>query len=141
MFVKTIIPDKGRTFRYFVYKTLILQRFRLRFWVGGGGGERARNCRVYFCGFVAFANQKACVFATCLGELLFQTLARPFDIKPIDTSQSAQDEDIAINLNGNNANQDGKYTFGDDHDLAGYTLVYDLKGNGSNIKDLMLILN
>lgn len=40
----------------------------------------------------------------------------------------------AINLNGNNANLDGAYIFGGDHDLAGYTLVYDLKGNGSNIK-------
>ena len=40
----------------------------------------------------------------------------------------------SINLNGNNANLDGKYTFGADHALAGYTLTYDIKGNGSNIK-------
>jgi len=40
----------------------------------------------------------------------------------------------SINLNGNNANQDGKYTFGIGHDLAGFTLTYDIKGNGSNIK-------
>jgi len=41
----------------------------------------------------------------------------------------------SINLNGNNANLDGAYTFDGDHHLAGYTLVYDLKGNGSNIKE------
>ena len=47
----------------------------------------------------------------------------------------------SISLNGNNANQDGKYKFADGHDLAGYTLVYDIKGNGSNIKDFKLIRN
>ena len=47
----------------------------------------------------------------------------------------------SINLNGNNANLDGKYKFGNDHDLAGYTLVYDVKGNGSNIKEFKLISN
>ena len=46
---------------------------------------------------------------------------------------------VYINLNGNNANLDGKYTFGADHELAGYTLYYDIKGNGSNIKDFRLI--
>ena len=45
----------------------------------------------------------------------------------------------SIRLNGNNANLDGKYKFADDHDLAGYTLAYDIKGNGSNIKDFRLI--
>ena len=44
-----------------------------------------------------------------------------------------------INLNGNNANLDGKFKFGNDHALAGYTLVYDIKGNGSNIKEFKLI--
>lgn len=47
----------------------------------------------------------------------------------------------SINLNGNNANLGGKYKFGNDHDLAGYNLVYDIKGNGSNIKDFKLIPN
>ena len=44
----------------------------------------------------------------------------------------------SINLNGNNANLDGSFRF-TDGPLAGYTLVYDIKGNGSNIKDLRLI--
>jgi hypothetical protein len=47
----------------------------------------------------------------------------------------------SIYLSGNNANLDGKYKFGDGHALAGYTLVYDIKGNGSNIKDFRLIRN
>jgi len=45
---------------------------------------------------------------------------------------------FSINLNGNNANLDGKYTFGKGHVLAGYTLTYDIKGNGSNIKALSI---
>jgi len=39
-----------------------------------------------------------------------------------------------INLNGNNNNLDGRFTFGVGHDLQGMTLTYDIKGNGSNIK-------
>ena len=50
-------------------------------------------------------------------------------------------ETYSINLNGNNANLDGKYKFADGHALAGYTLVYDIKGNGSNIKDFRLVRN
>ncbi|MCL1981774.1 MAG: C69 family dipeptidase [Clostridiales bacterium] len=46
-----------------------------------------------------------------------------------------------VKLNGNNANLDGKYAFGAGHDLAGYTLVFDIKGNGSNIKDFKIIRN
>jgi len=44
----------------------------------------------------------------------------------------------SVNINGNNANLDGKIKF-TEGPLAGYTLVYDIKGNGSNIKDLRLI--
>ena len=51
------------------------------------------------------------------------------------TSKTVQ---YAINLSGNNANQGGKYKFESSHDLAGYTLVYDIKGNGSNIKEFKL---
>jgi len=40
----------------------------------------------------------------------------------------------SIKLNGNNNNLDGTYKFAAGHDLAGYTLTYDIKGNGSNIK-------
>jgi len=43
-----------------------------------------------------------------------------------------------IALNGNNANLDGRYVFPADHALAGYTLFYDIKGNGSNIKTFEL---
>ncbi|MCL2679830.1 MAG: hypothetical protein FWF18_06115 [Dehalococcoidia bacterium] len=46
--------------------------------------------------------------------------------------------EYSVNLKGNNANQDGKYVFGADHELAGFTLNYDIKGNGSNIKTLEL---
>ena len=44
----------------------------------------------------------------------------------------------SIQLNGNNANLDGKYTF-TEGPLEGYTLVYDIKGNESNVKEFMLI--
>jgi len=47
----------------------------------------------------------------------------------------------SINLDGNNANLNGEYTFEAGHTLAGYTLVYDIKGTGSNIKEFKVILN
>ena len=55
------------------------------------------------------------------------------------SDKTKQTVTYSINLSGNNANLDGKYKFGKDHDLAGYTLVYDIKGNGSNIKDFKLV--
>ena len=45
----------------------------------------------------------------------------------------------SISLGGNNANLDGVYVFGSDDALAGFKLIYDIKGNGSNIKELKLI--
>ena len=42
-------------------------------------------------------------------------------------------------LSGNNANLDGRYSFDASHDLAGYTLTYDIKGNGSSIKEFKLL--
>jgi len=38
-------------------------------------------------------------------------------------------------LDGNNANLSGAFKFAADHDLAGMALTYDIKGNGSNIKE------
>jgi len=49
--------------------------------------------------------------------------------------------EYVIYLDGNNGNLSGSYTFDDGHDLAGYTLVYDIKGNGSNIKTFYIIKN
>ena len=54
---------------------------------------------------------------------------------------TTKDETVSFSLSGNNANQDGKYRFESGHQLAGYTLVYDIKGNGSNIKDFRLVSN
>ena len=44
----------------------------------------------------------------------------------------------SIDLPGNNANQDGKVAL--DGEYKGFTLVYDIKGNGSNIKALAFLL-
>ena len=41
----------------------------------------------------------------------------------------------AVEINANNANVDGSY------DLGSYALIYDIKGNGSNIKEFRIILN
>jgi len=46
--------------------------------------------------------------------------------------------EYTVFLNGNNANLDGRFTFDTGHDLAGFTLTYDIKGNGSNIKALSI---
>ena len=61
--------------------------------------------------------------------------------KAEETYANGQTETVTYELDfkGNNANLDGIYTFGDEHALAGYSLVYDIKGNGSNIKDFKLI--
>jgi len=50
------------------------------------------------------------------------------------TDGTSEVKTYSINLNGNNANLSGKHKFEDGHDLAGYTLVYDIAGNGSNVK-------
>jgi hypothetical protein len=41
----------------------------------------------------------------------------------------------AVSINANNANIDGRC------DLGVYTLIYDIKGNGSNIKDFRIVMN
>ena len=56
-----------------------------------------------------------------------------FDVT-VKYSNGSSVQRYTIALGGNNANLSGKYTFGAGHDLAGYTLTYDVKGNGSNIK-------
>ncbi|MCL2752392.1 MAG: hypothetical protein FWE62_06535, partial [Firmicutes bacterium] len=61
-----------------------------------------------------------------------------FDVTQTYKNGGSEIVRYSINLNGNNANLDGKYKFADDHALAGYTLVYDIKGNGSNIKEFRL---
>jgi len=64
------------------------------------------------------------------------TLTFTVDMKYSDgISKTVQ---YAVNLSGNNANLDGKHKFEVEHDLAGYTLAYDIKGNGSNIKEFKL---
>jgi len=42
--------------------------------------------------------------------------------------------EYTIEVKSNNNNPDGTYTFTGKHDLAGFKLTYDIKGNGSNIK-------
>jgi len=78
--------------------------------------ETAKNSRVWALRFSA-----TLALETDSGELMgFETV------------------EYTIFLNGNNANLDGSFKFNDDHDLAGFTLTYDIKGNGSNIKVLSL---
>jgi len=57
-----------------------------------------------------------------------------FDVDVMYSNNTNGVARYSINLNGNNANLDGKYTFDADQDLAGMTLTFDIKGNGSNIK-------
>ena len=46
-----------------------------------------------------------------------------------------------INLDGNNANLSGRFVFEAEHDLTGYSLEYDIKGNGSNIQEFKVVKN
>jgi len=64
-----------------------------------------------------------------------------FTVDKVYDNWDKESKTFSINLNGNNANLDGRYTFGGAHELAGYSLVYDVKGNGSNIKDFRLVIN
>jgi len=64
-----------------------------------------------------------------------------FTVTLVYSDGTTKDETFSISLSGNNINQSGQLKFGDDHILSGYTLVYDIKGDGSNIKDFRLILN
>jgi len=41
----------------------------------------------------------------------------------------------AIHINANNANVDGRYN------LGLYTLIYDIRGNGSNIREFRVVMN
>jgi len=61
-----------------------------------------------------------------------------FDVTFVYEDGSTVVRTLSINLNGNNANLDGRFVFPADHLLAGYTLNYDIKGNGSNIKTFNL---
>ena len=42
---------------------------------------------------------------------------------------------LSFEISANNMNVDGKYNFGE------FTLIYDIKGNGSNIKDFRIVMN
>jgi len=63
-----------------------------------------------------------------------RTWALTFDVTVTLEDGTTENVRYTHNLNGNNANLDGRFTFGAGHDLAGMTLTYDIKGNGSNIK-------
>ena len=62
-----------------------------------------------------------------------------FNVSLTYSDDSVEVVAFSIELSGNNANLDGTFRFPDGHELEGYTLVYDIKGNGSNIKELMLV--
>lgn len=59
--------------------------------------------------------------------------ALTFSVKASNPDGTIDVATYIINLNGNNANLSGKYVFSAGHDLAGLTLTYNIKGNGSNI--------
>ena len=57
-----------------------------------------------------------------------------FSVKVTLSNGMAEVREYSIEIRSNNNNPDGKYKFAAGHDLEGYTLVYDIKGNGGNIK-------
>jgi len=61
-----------------------------------------------------------------------------FTVSAMFSNDTVSSKKFEVELAGNNANLDGKFIFGANHDLAGYTLQYDIKGNGSNIKEFVL---
>jgi len=92
------------------------------------------------------------VYATCLIEVLEAVVVGANNAKFVRVANSNRITTItfttnvilsngrnevrtyAIQIGANNNNIDGRYIFPAGHDLAGLTLTYDIKGNGSNIK-------
>ena len=60
-----------------------------------------------------------------------------FNVAEVYSNGETKVATYSVNLKGNNANLDGKYTF-TNGSLKGYTLMYDIKGNGTNIKEFRL---
>jgi len=57
-----------------------------------------------------------------------------FSVNLTLSNGTSEVREYSIEIRSNNNNPDGKFIFAVGHDLEGYTLVYDIKGNGSNIK-------
>jgi len=49
--------------------------------------------------------------------------------------------EYSFEIKNNNNNPDGKHTFDAGHDLEGYGISYDIKGNGSNVKTFTINKN
>jgi len=64
------------------------------------------------------------------------TLTFTVDVVLVDGTKETRDYSISVSANNNNI--DGRFVFVAGHDLAGYTLIFDVKGNGGNIKALTL---
>ena len=62
-----------------------------------------------------------------------------FDVTKVYSNDISEVVRYSVNLNANNANVRGSWVFGSDHALAGYTLIYDIRGNGSNIADFRIV--
>jgi len=121
--------------------------------VWDGIGWYASECE--FCDWEGYISDDACLYG-CVCKVDVVSAAGAKFISIVETAKNSRvwvlkfsvnvgfsdgsSETIvySINLNGNNANQDGRFTFGAEHDLEGYTLTYDIKGNGSNIKTFVI---
>jgi len=57
-----------------------------------------------------------------------------FSVNVTLSNETSEVRIYSIEIRSNNNNPDGKFVFAAGHDLEGFTLVYDIKGNGSNIK-------
>lgn len=57
-----------------------------------------------------------------------------YEVTKTFSDETTVTETFTSTVAANNSNVDGRIVFGDDHDLAGMTLTYDIKGNGSNVK-------
>jgi hypothetical protein len=64
--------------------------------------------------------------------------ALTFVVSKLFSDDTTGESIYTVFIGSNNANIDGVYKFDEDHFLAGHALIYDIKGNGSNIKEFFI---
>ncbi|MCL2665549.1 MAG: hypothetical protein FWE82_08050 [Defluviitaleaceae bacterium] len=106
-------------------------------------GELEDECTCVFCE-VCGKDPCECIFVVGYSNAKYVSIVETsknsrvwkltFTVTKHLSNKLIENKTFSIDLAGNNANLDGKFKFEKGHELFGYTLVYDIKGNGSNIK-------
>ena len=61
-----------------------------------------------------------------------------FSVERVYSDGSTVVAQYSANINASNANQSGRHMFGVGHELEGHALTFDIRGNGSNIREFRI---